>query len=449
MIHKIHMGAELPSVQAGGTYQIIGFGQQPQDYSTIEFPAPLMKCEVCHEQNRNATLANVHFTRPSRAACGSCHDNVNFATGQNHAGLPQVTDNQCSNCHQPEGEFDFDLSISGAHVVPQESSLLSGLSLGIEKVENGGAGSKPTVTFTVKDKNGNGVPLSALNRIALTMAGPTSDYTAFGRGYVQENAIQAQGANGTYTYTFNTPIPADAHGTFAMGLEARRVETVLANTERSRSIQYGAPNPVTYFSVDGSTVQPRRQPADQQECLNCHYRLSLHGENRINNIAYCEFCHNPVETDAARRPASAGAPETIDFRFMVHRIHGGEEVHQQSGTDFTIYGFGGTPINFDEVRFPPPLNECFMCHVSGAENPTAQLAARSPVNTPRHPVNPMPPITAACYSCHQNNPTLSHALANTNQFGESCSVCHGPNAEFSATKVHADEVTVSPDQATK
>ena len=448
-VHKIHMGANLPSVQAGGKYQIIGFGNSVNDYSTVEFPSPVMKCSVCHEQNRDAAMATAYFTNPSRAACGSCHDNVNFATGENHVNLPQISDNQCKNCHIPQGELDFDASILGAHVVPQESSLLSGLQWKIVKVDNGSAGKSPTVTFTLQDIHGNPLPLSAMNRIALTLAGPTTDYTAFGHGYVQEDASKAQGDNGTYTYTFTAAIPADAKGTYAVGLEGRRVETVLGGTTQQRSIQYGITNPVMYFSVDGTPVEPRHQPAQASNCLNCHYRLALHGENRVNNIEYCEFCHNPVETDATFRPATAGPPQTIALKFLVHRIHGGEELHTQYGTDYVVYGFNGSKNDFSEVRYPPPLNECFMCHVNGSENPAPVAETEAAITTPAYPMNPMPPVTNACYGCHDSTAMLAHAQSNANQLGEACIVCHGMNAEFAATKMHADEVTVSPDQASK
>jgi hypothetical protein len=75
-----------------------------------------------------------------RVACGACHDNVNFATGVNHAGGPQFDDNLCSTCHIPQGEIDFDASIKGAHVAPTASSLLTGLAVNIAKVQNSTAG---------------------------------------------------------------------------------------------------------------------------------------------------------------------------------------------------------------------------------------------------------------------------------------------------------------------
>ena len=106
------------------------------------------------------------------------------------------------------------------------------------KVDNGTAGRQPTVTFTVKDKSGAAVPLNQLNNVSLLMAGPTSDYgyTSFGSdvttpGYVSESATGAQcNTAGTCTYTFQHAIPADAKGSFAIGIESRRTETLLAGT---------------------------------------------------------------------------------------------------------------------------------------------------------------------------------------------------------------------------
>ena len=243
MIHKIHMGSQLPSVIAGKPYKI-GSG----DWSTVVFPADPRRCETCHQQTTKAAQATAYLTRPTRAACGACHDDVNFATGVNHAGGPQFDDNQCSTCHTPQGELDFDASIKGAHLVPVDSKNLSGLVVNLTKVTNGTAGSKPVVTFTVQDGSGNGVPLSKLGGLTLTMAGPTTDYgyTSFGSdvttpGYVSEAATGATcGADGTCMYTFTHSVPAAATGTYAIGIEARRTEVLLAGTTSEQSVQYGA-----------------------------------------------------------------------------------------------------------------------------------------------------------------------------------------------------------------
>lgn len=450
MIHKIHMGSSLPSVKAGKPYQIIGFGQSVNDWSTVVFPSPIKKCVVCHEQNTKAANAQAHATKPNRAACGACHDDVNFATGANHPGGPQFADTQCSICHTPTGA-DYDASIGGAHVVNQESSLLTGIKWSITGIKNTSPGQKPALTFTLADKTGKPLTVADFGRLAATIAGPTTDNVSFNTGYVLETitAASVTGSNGTYTYNFNNAIPANATGTFGVALEGRRVEIVMAGTSKQQSVQYGAANPLLYFSVDGSKVTPRRTPTDINNCLTCHYRLALHGENRVNNIQYCVFCHNPIENDSVYRPAAQNPPQTIDFKFMIHRVHGGEELNNVFGTDYSVYGFGGSFNPFKDVRYPSALGDCFKCHVKGSENPSDALLTASPVNTPRYPLPQLPPATTACYGCHDQVSFLSHAQTQTSPLGEACATCHGGTAEFSATKVHAAANTVDVNQAGK
>ena len=127
------------------------------DWSTVNLPSDPRRCEFCHEPKTGAAQADAWLKNPNRAACGSCHDNVNFATGENHVNLPQVNDNQCTQCHIPQGELEFDASITGAHTVPTQSATAPGhQSSTSPKIDNGAAGKTPTVTFTIKDNAGNG-----------------------------------------------------------------------------------------------------------------------------------------------------------------------------------------------------------------------------------------------------------------------------------------------------
>ncbi len=122
MLHKIHMGSSLPSVIAGTPYQIIGRNGSVNDYSKVVFPAMAQRCTVCHDQTTGAAQATAYLTEPTRVTCGSCHDDVNFATGANHPAGAYPDDTKCSTCHVPQGTTDFDASIIGAHVVPTDSS---------------------------------------------------------------------------------------------------------------------------------------------------------------------------------------------------------------------------------------------------------------------------------------------------------------------------------------
>lgn len=455
MAHKIHMGEELPSVQAGTPYQIIGFSGTVFDWSTVVHPADARRCEVCHQQDSGAAQATAYLTNPTRASCGACHDDVNFATGQGHAGGPQISDNQCALCHQPQGELEFDASIKGAHTVPTDSASLSGLVFQFQKVDNGSAGQRPTVTFSVKDKSGAPVPLSQLNNLSLVMAGPTSDYgyTSFGPdvttpGYVSESALSSAqcGQDGTCAYTFRHAIPADAKGSFAVGIEGRRTEILLAGTTREMEVRYGGDNKVGYFSVDGSPVQPRRQVVQIGSCNQCHFELTFHGSNR-NDVEMCVLCHNPSNTDVEGRAAATDPaertkpPQGDNFNLLVHRIHTGENL-KTLGKSYTVISSSGGSSDFTHVRYPQlspqgspgDTRNCAACHVNGSQSTPAAI---NDVLDPQGFINPVKPNSSACIGCHVTQPASSHALANTTTLGESCTVCHGPDRAFSVDKMHA------------
>lgn len=451
--HKLHMGENLPSVKAGTPYipVINQFGTF--DFSDVAYPADPgdpRRCETCHSQTTGAAHATAYMLHPTRAACGACHDDVNFATGDNHPGGPQFDDRLCATCHIPQGEIDFDASIRGAHVAPTASSLLSGLTVNITKVVNGTAGSLPMVSFNVQDSSANPVPLSALNSISFTLAGPTSDYgyTNFGAttpGYVTESAAKATcDASSNCTYTFTHAVPAGATGTYAIGVEARRSETILAGTSTEQSIQYGAKNQVVYFSTDGSPLEPRRDVVATSNCNACHVSLSLHGGLR-NNTEYCVMCHNPSNTDAARRTSAADKavpPQGINFNLLVHRIHFGINM-QASKRTYMVVGFGGSHNDFSGTLFPAmsptgaatDTRNCSLCHVNNSEQ-NLPLGLNAVID-PQGPINPIQAIASACTGCHVDIPTASHALSNTSTLGESCTVCHSSGAEFAVDKVHA------------
>jgi OmcA/MtrC family decaheme c-type cytochrome len=462
IIHEMHMGKNLPSVVGGSPLIVNG-----TDFSQIAFPADPgdpRRCETCHSQSTGAAQATAYLTNPTRAACGACHNDVNFASGANHPGGPQIDDNQCHNCHIPQGELDFDASIKGAHVAPTASNLLTGLAVNIAKVDNGTAGSAPVVSFTVQDGSGKPLALSQLGEIpgkdayaiSFTMAGPTTDYgyTSFGSdtastpGYVTESAAKAGcDGNGNCTYRFTHRVPANASGTYSIGVEARRTEVVLAGTTSQQSITYGAPNKVVYFSVDGSPVSPRRQVVAVSNCNQCHVALSVHGTLR-NNTEYCVMCHNPSNTDASERVHAqvaadkAAPPQGITFPLLVHRIHDGVNM-QGDGGSYTVVGFGGSHNDFSTTLYPGmapngemiSLANCSTCHVNGSEA-NLPVGLNNAVN-PQGWINPDGATATACSGCHVAQDAASHFLANTTTLGESCTVCHQPGAAFDVDKVHA------------
>ncbi|MGD0361461.1 MAG: OmcA/MtrC family decaheme c-type cytochrome [Bryobacteraceae bacterium] len=482
--HKLHMGSQLPSVVGytsngktipGAPYEISGYMNSINNFSTVIDPADPRRCEVCHSQTTGAAQAKAFLTEPTRAACGACHDDVNFATGANHPGGFQMDDTECANCHIPQGETPFDASILGAHVVPTDTAalypqnpdtLIAGINLAITGVTNTSAGQTPTVAFTLQDDSGNNIPVSQASTLQFTVAGPTTDYgyTSFGSdtagtpGYVTESAAKAACAsNGTCTYTFTHAIPAGATGTYTMGGEARMTVTVLAGTTSSQSVTEAASNPVVNFSVDGSPVTPRRTVVVETNCNNCHVALSLHGGLR-NNTEYCVLCHNPSNTDASTRPSAVVAsyqtqpPQGINFNLLVHRIHDGVNAATNPGgppkTPYIVVGHGGSINDFSGVLFPVMngagdatyMQNCAVCHTAGSEQNLP--IGLNPVQDPQGWIqgatgNPVQPASSACSGCHVSEGESAHFLANTDVLGESCNVCHAAGAQYAVDAVHA------------
>jgi OmcA/MtrC family decaheme c-type cytochrome len=418
LIHKIHMGSSLPSVKAGTPYRI-WHRSQWSDFSTVVFPQDVRNCTTCHA--KDAPQANNWKTQPSRAVCGSCHDDVNFATGANHLSMPQTSDSQCQNCHPAEASLDFDTSVTGAHLIQSNSTSLPGLVTKIIKVDGATPGSAPVVTFSLNDKSGAPVDITKLASIRIILGGPNTDYgTGPGGIRASEDPTKTStGSNGVYTYTMTNKVPAAAAGSYTIALEARASVTLLPGTMKE-TIATDAAKPVRYyFAVDKSQITPRRQVVSTDKCAACHKDLGfVHGGTR-NDTQECTICHNPTLVDGTSK-------QSVNMAWQIHSTHRGENLANP-------YKLGTT--NYQEVRFPGDLRNCSACHVNSTylvENVGAKAAVASPGGF-------MPttaPISAACQGCHDDMASASHALANTTQIGEACAACHSAGEQFSVDRVH-------------
>jgi OmcA/MtrC family decaheme c-type cytochrome len=442
LIHKIHDGENLPSVKAGTPYVIIGNANSVNDFSTVAFPQDIRNCVFCHEGTNAAAKPaqnDVWATKPSRAACSSCHDNINFATGANHPGGIQADDGACVSCHIADSAKEFDASVKGAHVIEVNSKQLKGLTAAVTSVTDLAPGKKPTVVFTIKNADDNtAVDGSKLSAFAPMFGGNTGNYTQ----YFRESAVGKatfDATKGTTTYTFTAAVPADASGTWTVSADVYRSSTLKRADGQAdiTGIRDAAVNPIKYVALTG-TATPRRTSVSIALCNNCHANLALHGGQR-KNIEECVICHNPVEGDQSFRPANAGAKEAISFQRLIHRIHTGDNLTQ----DFTIYGFGGSKNNFNEVRFPGEIKDCSKCHVNTAAFSLPVATSAGPVTTLRDYFTPQGPGTAACLGCHDNKDAAAHAFLNTTTFpgstnpAEACATCHGTGKDWDAAKVHA------------
>ncbi len=512
LIHKIHRGESLPSVEAGTPYQIIGFMQSVTDFSTVVFPQDIRNCEKCHA---GATHGDWFKTRPSRQACGSCHDDVNFASGENHGGGPQADDFSCSSCHLPETGREFDISVVGTHVIPAHSQQAPGVRgeiVGVTSVETGsskvGPGEHPFVTFRLTTTAGDPLAPSALNALQLTLAGPTREYsiqdynhdgiltpgdpsspwTPGAETFKQESPIrdaQPGSGSGVFTYAFKSPLPSNATGSYAVGIEGYKCATIdganaskggincSGNRDPNRNgmedpgevfdeIRDAIPNDVSYFAVTDSAPVPRRTVVTTEQCSACHgvfsQDFSVHGNNR-NSTVYCPMCHNPSNDTLSRQLPPIGVTATtspIDFKIMIHKIHRGENLT----TPYVLYGFlppatfpnqTETPLDFSDVLFPGDLRDCEACHQPGTFvldpgrgvlapavlPPTTRTFVRAERSKTVLDEFTTPVTIAVCTSCHDN---INFATGENHPAGpetaDMCVSCHGVGGPLSVERTH-------------
>jgi OmcA/MtrC family decaheme c-type cytochrome len=417
MIHKIHMGANLPSVEAGIPYQIIGFQQSVHDWSEVEMPQDIRNCDTCHRAD--SPEGDIWLTRPTRAACGSCHDDIDFAAGVGHPA--QADDSACASCHAPEGESEFDASIKGAHTVPFKSTQLEGLHTEILSVTGVVPGGFPTITFRITDDAGNVIAPSSLNRCRVIWGGPTSDYA----WQFREDALAAPLNGDKVVFTFTNAVPADATGTAGFSMDVYRNVVIDNHTEEGLTVREAADNPIYYAPIGSArAAEPRREVASTAKCNVCHDRMGAHGPQRFQ-VQECVICHMPMATDD--RSDEDATQINYGFKWMIHRIHTGEDLREP-------YELGGEVLS--DFAFMGDLRACEICHLSG----TTSLplgAGLLPTPDEGEFYTPILPEAAACLSCHSSQEAAAHAYTMTAPFGEACAACHGDSMEFSVAKVHA------------
>jgi OmcA/MtrC family decaheme c-type cytochrome len=464
LIHKIHRGQDLPSVVAGTPFQIIGFNQSVNDFSTVEFPQDIDRCTACHA----GAEGDRWQTAPAKETCTSCHDTTSFVLPVPpgkvlHGGGEQPDNAACAVCHPGSGGL---AGIADKHLTGLLSPSALLVELHITSMTNTGPGQTPVMVFGATV---NGLPrdliAQPLTSLTATIAGPTTDFATEwqakmqGAGAVGTLAVVSAG---TYSYTFPAAaaIPPIATGSYQVALEGYLQPT-------PADPRFAALNPVLAFPVTGALVVPRRTIVDRALCNSCHFDLNAHGGAR-KNPQYCVMCHSPAGFDSAGAPRFEATQnvvaDSIDFRHFIHKIHRGTQLVEP----YLIGGFplpsvanpAGTQNDFGATRYPRSIIECEACHASknwtlpmvastaylpstsglmgcapGGGTDSTQFCA-APFWTVTS-TSVRGPEASVCTSCHDSNDVAAHAQLNTTPAGgEACATCHGPGAALDVGALH-------------
>jgi len=424
-IHAIHMGKELPAANGAAFFGIP---------SEVGYPQDIKNCVKCH---RGADKDN-WMAKPTRTACGSCHNNVDFATGANHIGGRATSDALCTVCHDAA-------SVAGYHVVLDKvgeagragyplntatdvptvgfpasqgpavptASQLGAMPAGVYKMGleikqvtvTGVAGAKKANVVYRITKDGTPVTLNATGDLITGVVGSPSIYVAYAVAQdgianpadwttninatvtqFRDKAVVGGGAlsqtgpdtSGYYTATFFATIPDAAKMvTAALGINYQGFLQT-NNPAYPKGIRLREPA-FAMKTADGYTA--RRAIVSNAKCNSCHGQLGIsptfHGGAR-NNGEGCALCHNYSNSNATGHTGSGyfyGGGWSISAKDMVHAIHGSAKRTQA----FNYEATAANPDGFKEVGYPGILKNCEQCHVAGSYDfRTAANAAAVP-----------------------------------------------------------------------
>jgi OmcA/MtrC family decaheme c-type cytochrome len=489
MIHKIHDGSSLPSVLAGTPFKVGN-----TDFSDVTFPQDVRNCTKCHDGTpgaANVTAQGDNWkTKPSRAACGACHDNVYFGTQADltkpyqtvaHPGGVATDDSTCALCHAA-GRYTDNKDIVVAHSLPTRlKAAVAKFKYNIISVSPTTPGSKPVVTFSVTDPTNGDAPYDIKSAAAFTAAGGASALTVklawntadfnnngSGQSYGQPVSINALSAaavaagGGTYTVTSTVAIPATQTGTLRVMMEGHPAGDV--TTSGSFTDRLAVKSVFKDVAMTG-TASARRVVVDVAKCDVCHDVLSAHGGNRNDEPGVCVMCHNLDASDKGRRTgvgSDGKTEEAIDFKRLIHGIHAGQSSNGGfRSKGLVVYGFGNVANDFSKVVFPGKLSDCTMCHTATSyqltgtwATPTASGVLGSSIDTGASATDPtdnlrISPTAAVCSSCHDSDSAKTHmqdafngGLFSVTQAaiaagsGENCTFCHGPGRALDVKSVH-------------
>jgi OmcA/MtrC family decaheme c-type cytochrome len=243
------------------------------------------------------------------------------------------------------------------------------------------------------------------------------------------------------------------------------------------------------FVWDGDSTS-RPAIVDINRCNECHEVLSLHGGNRTDNTQLCTTCHNPNATDQRQHVAAAPArcrvllgdttaDVSVDFRFMIHSIHGAARRAEEGALPYEVCGNSSsahiyvsdeTPAqhfsdylptdSVVEIDYPGKINNCESCHVPPTatnpsyygRDPAKLLAQTTHAGADRTVVTDdtaNSPTVAACIACHTTSLASGHMTQNGGVIGgiklatgqvtgqqETCLLCHGPGRTADIREAH-------------
>lgn len=392
MIHKIHMGAQLPTVQAGGQYGIVGRNNETADFSHVEFPRDIVDCQSCH--NDTNTADDRWVNNGSATVCMSCHENI-YDPGVHPFALAQNAVCGNGNCHGPGGSAP---NARVAHKTFSNDANAAILDITILSATVANADAAPALrvkALTGTRGTGATTPVAGVDRFStlnVFFNGPNTDFVSNGHDIKQYGKANLVGLAATTTpgeFTFSLPETLrEAAGkagdvskdSYTLSIRAAYDPTPGAAPDNDRVDMIK--NPTVAISAAG-TAAARKAVVDTAKCNECHGDLRAHGGDILaRNVEECIMCHTSTLETSPRQGANKEPGPTNSLRFsqLVHRIHAGGMAVE----NYVLYGYAAAApfpkVDFSDIPFPGDQRDCLACHISGT-NTVPVTASPAPTQT--------------------------------------------------------------------
>lgn len=398
MVHKLHMGNMLPSSNnddPDDDYTIWGYRDGEHNYAHVPFPQDIRNCSKCHNENLASTPDAANwFKVPTIETCGSCHEDVNFATSENHGNElftpgPQLNNEKCADCHSSESGTSA--SVYDVHTGNKVANKMAAQTIEFKALSVAdGAGDSVDVTISIMKDT---MPVASVADVAGYLNNGDNAYVLInwdnGTGY--QMGYSNPGGNFGYTPASNEmPISACTAGTNPgefvcnwngsnnFGAQFNKTMGTLAVTfadanvcvdggdvvmcpslGEDRDVEWmPAKSHKTFFDLTDMMVADNymeKVGADFDSCNTCHGGDALHAggtnDHAATDFAQCTSCHNST------KPAWYGG-RPGDLKSHVHTFH--------SGSD-QIHASADHPVG--ETYFPDQIggavSNCLQCHTEG------------------------------------------------------------------------------------
>lgn len=463
MVHKIHRGKELPSVEDGAEYAIWGNRDTKDNYSEVGFPQDIRNCRTCHDEENEATPdAHNWLTIATVETCGSCHDDVNFTTGVNHEAGAR-TDAECSTCHV--GGSGNQLEIERSHEIGGKAAAKELMAVRVDSTSIDGTNGDVQVLFSLINPSNNdsvySQRVSDMNfvfRDSRTAPRLYRNKVNPDTGYIDNNtALNLDTApfnaeTGQYSWDTGVVLGDDEVLAFASRIRlcTNEKDGGLVNCADTGATTVRAPATPVCGNIDDTGEQVAVEDtlpigAEYERCTTCHKGPSIpvHGGD-YSSLQQCRSCHN--NSFLRVNSPDNGIYRNADFKYAVHAYHAS---NYQNGSGVV-----------EEIEYPGSIDNCTKCH----EKSQVTLPIQANFYAAQTRTGLYTSSTAfLCSSCHvsarpsqvdpsnlsnlsrEDQSKIGHMLQMGAVFNgtqaaanvtESCAVCHASGRDFAIDEKH-------------